>query len=217
MSNLFSSGNMLMLAGVAVLAVAIVVLAIWTARTSARANSAMTQLRALEKRLRHVEDFLAHHSAKSVSAAESDGEIDDDDDDMSMGASGASSAMRKVKPIGRTRGAASSSGMTGRNAGAPGNVAASRQPSKAKTRKSKRDMVVPSGAAKPAPDPRGNGYPSAQSGGSGSGGANRTARPSVSQDARRRREERHQAQIRRQAEAIVQEHIRQSGSLEEDR
>ena len=107
-------------------------------------------------------------------------------------------------------------GMTSTSAGLSAVGAASRQKPKAKARKSKRDMVVPSGAAKPAPETRAP-RPSVQGGSALSGKDRAPARQSMSQDARRRREERHQAQIRRQAEAIVQEHIRQSGSLDEER
>lgn len=214
MSNLLSSGNVLMLAGVVVLAVIMVILAIWVARTSGRVSNAVAQMNMLDKRLKHVEDFLSHHSARAVD------DVDDDyeDEDIARGADAGRTTRStgRVRSVSRGSSASTSAGMTSTSAGLSAVGAASRQKPKAKARKSKRDMVVPSGAAKPAPETRAA-RPSVQ-GGSALGGKDRApARQSMSQDARRRREERHQAQIRRQAEAIVQEHIRQSGSLDEER
>lgn len=178
MSNLLSSGNTLTLIGVAVLAVAIVIVAVWAARISGRASRADAQVQLLEKRLEHVEEYLARSSKKSLLAQQDEEEA---------------AEVRPARTSSRTRKAGGAGSESGR------------QPSK--QRRSKREMVVPSGAAKPE-------RPSAQAGAARQ--ADRyAARPSMSQDARRRREERHQAQIRRQAEAIVAEHRLSSASFDD--
>lgn len=182
MANIFASGNGLTLIGVIVLALATVIVAVWTARTSSRTAKLHAQVEALEKRLGHVEEYLSSSSRMSVL---DDG---DDDEDEPMERSG-----------GRTRGGSGSRAANRERATGRSN---DRQASK--TRRSKRDMVVPSGAAKSAARPTARTpQPRAEDPFS--------SRQSMSHDARRRREERHQAQMRQRAQAIVQEHNRQYG------
>ncbi|WP_165252764.1 hypothetical protein [Adlercreutzia sp. ZJ304] len=205
MSNLLSSQNVFILAGVGILAVLIVILAIWLVVISVRASKERAKAEIMEQRLAHVEDYLSHMSKRDMIPINSG-------EDEPISSANLTQA-KAAKPASRVSPSKQSA------------AARTNESRETKSRRLKRQPVIPYGEAKPSTNEvhsAAKTVPSAPVSLSESE-ANppvRSApvapqgRQSIKHDTRRRREERRQDQVRRRAESIVQEHTR---SLEADR
>lgn len=191
MSNLFASSNLLVLIGVGILAVLVIFLAVWLARVNSRASKERAKVEALEQRLAHVEDYLSRTSQHEA----------------------------PVRPAEETLESAKTRPVPARKAPARTKSAApARQPEEApeKTRRSKKQPVIPYGQAKASADEvygGGGARPAAPAQRQAAPRVAEADRQSITRDARRRREERRQEQMRRQAQNIVQEMQQTGGTV----
>lgn len=223
MQNLLSSPNSLMLIGVGVLAVIIIVVAIWVARVSSKANRLRGQLEMMDHRLTHVEDYLVKRSNDDFEEDEEYLEDEYEEDAAAYapnagaaGSSGSNKGAAAKRNTAKNRsGSGAISGIQASAAKSEVSSAAARKDrvqtsasgqtgsQKAQTKASRRSSkmpVIPRGEAhSTAVDPYGEMKCAARA-------AAQPRKLSKSQEVKFRREQRRQENIRRQAQNIVNKH-----------